>query len=407
MFKKNAIILGGSLLNKGVYEKLHLLELNVIVIDYRTNIIFDYDEHIVFDATDPKIASVLRDQGYTDISLVYTSMDNAGLAQQAICQKYNLLYAPKEAILSAHHKNIMHQKWKNAGLLNRQSIALQEFNMDIISELNKNKKIIIKPANACASRGITVIEKNATKEILELAFDNAKKQSTNTYVNIEEYIYGMEFTVDMLGDNYGNVSVFGISQRYHSTKSSNIIVSKVHFNSSSMTKKLQEKIAAFGIKCYHGLGLKNTLGHLEIIMQEDGALSPVEMGARSSGYIASHFTDFSTGKSFLNEFMQVLAGKKIDNGLLPQTNISSMYFYYDLLVGIKSKKETNLTNFLDKSITSHGYNRSNLIGQQVFQSIQQETDIYGFEVLKGEKEILTLEHVLQAEQAFLKDFFYE
>lgn len=407
MAKKNAVILGGSLLNKGVYDKLHQLGLNVIVVDYRTDTVFNYDEHIVADSTDPEISQILREKGYTNICLVYTSMDGAGLAQRAICKEYGLLYASEDAMLNAHHKNRMHEKWEQAGLLNRQSFALQELNMEKISQFNKDKKIIIKPANGCASRGLTVIESNAAQETIKDAFNYARESATNNFINIEEFIIGTEYCVEMLGDNYGNVSVFAIAQKYHSSYSNSIVATKLHYNCLSVSHDLSQKITDYSIECYKQLGLKNTFGHLELLVQADGTISPIEVGARSSGYIGSHFTDLSTNKSFLGDFQKIQSGELIENGLFPQSQISSMYFFYDLPPNIKSCKSSNMLNFLDKEITTHGYDRSNLIANKVFQPLSQDTDRYGFEVLSGNKNILTIEHILEAEQRFLKDFFHE
>ena len=208
----NAIVLGGNALNIGVVDVLHSLNLNVIVVDYRENITIRCDKHIVFDAKDTEIVKVLRKEGIDNIKIVYTSMDNAGLAQRAICKEYGLLYASEEAMINAHYKNKMHEVWQKAGLLNRESIALKELDLDKIKNLNTKSKIIIKPSDSCASRGITILDKNSSEDDLKYAFNKALETTTNYFVNIEEFVEGTEFTVEMLGDNYGNVSVFGISK---------------------------------------------------------------------------------------------------------------------------------------------------------------------------------------------------
>lgn len=405
MNKKYAVILGANVLNIGVVDNFKSMGYEIIVVDYRDKIDLSCDEHILFDAKDPEIATILKQKGYKNIKVVYTSMDNAGLAQRAICKEFGLLYADEEAILNAHHKDKMQRKWAESGLLNRESFALGEFDFDKINQLNQKFKIIIKPANACASRGITILDKDSSIEKLQKAFEYAKKNSSSGLVNIEEFIIGTEFTVEMLGDNFGNVSVFGISKKYHTENTDNNKVAvKLHYNSSDIKNELQEKIAAFGIKCYKTLGLKNTLGHFEVILKNNGNLSPVEIGARSSGFIASHLVDAVSGENYLKKFAEILNGAKIQNGLIEHKNTSSMYYFYDIEANSTSKKEVNLIYFINPLIKSLYFDRKNLVKNKEFKKLTQDTDRYGYEILVGDKNILTMEEVLRAEKEFLKEF---
>ena len=170
---------------------------------------------------------------------------------------------------------------------------------------------------------------------------------------------------------------------------------------------MQNKIAETGIKCYKTLGLKNTLGHLEIILKENGELSPVELGARSSGFIASHLAQAGVDQVFLQEFMEVLNGKKITNGLLPQNNTSAMYYFYDMKPNKPVRKVTNITNYLNSKISSPYFDRSNIILNKIYSTLKQDTDRYGYEILIGPKELLTIENVKKAEKEFCKDLFDE
>ena len=402
---KYVVILGANVLNIGVIDKLKAMGFKVIAVDFREEINLPCDEHIVFDAKNPEIASVLKQKGFKNIKAVYTSMDNAGIAQRAICKEFGLLFADEDAVLNAHHKDKMQKKWAEAGILNRESFALENFNTKKIQAFNSKFKIIIKPSNACASRGITILEKNSSIKLLEKAFDYAKENSSNGFVNIEEFIIGTEYTVEMLGDNYGNVSVFGISKKYHTENAdNNKICNKSHYNPKDIDDETQNKLADAGVKCYKALGLKNTLGHLEIIIKENGELSPVEMGSRSSGFIASHLVDLTSGKSYLKTFIDVLNGKKVKNGLLPQKNISSMYFFYDITADSTSKSNVYLMNFINYQIKSLYSDRKNLLKDKFFNKLTQDTDRYGYEILVGDKDILTIEEVKKAEKEFLKEF---
>lgn len=404
----SAIILGGQPLNIGIVDLLRSLNLNVVVVDYRENINLECDRHILYDATDLKVVDAIKKENIDNVQIIYTSMDNAGLAQRELCKYFNLLYAPKEAIQNAHNKNLMHKIWAENNLLNRISFAIKEFNYEKIRDLNQKYKIIIKPSDSCASRGITILDKNSSQNKANEAFNYALENSQNGFVNIEEFVEGTEFTVEMLGDNYGNVSVFGISKKYHTQNApKNKVAIKLHYNANDVNVELQNRIAIYAVKCYKSLGLKNTLGHLEIILKPNGELTPIEIGSRSSGFIASHLAQAGTNKVLIEEFMNVLHGKKIMNGLQPQNNNSAMYYFYDMPPNKPVKRITNITNYLDPQISSLYFDRSNIELNRVFKPLKQDTDRYGYEILLGPKDLLTIENVKKAEKEFYKDLFNE
>jgi hypothetical protein len=400
-----AILLGGNVLNLGVIEKLKSFDLKIAIIDFRKEIVLSCDEHLLYDATNPNVSQYLRHKGYDEISIVYTSMDNAGLTQRQICKDFGLFYAEEEAILNSHYKHMMQRLWEKAGILNRKSFSLYEIDYRKLKEINSIYKIVIKPSDSCASRGITILEKDVSNSMIENAFLLAKKYSSNGIVNIEEYIEGQEYTVEMMGDNYGNVSVFAISKKYHTKNTNNNkIAVKLHYNAQDISNDLQNKIANFAINCYKILGLRNTLGHLEIIVKNNGDISPIEIGARSSGFIASHLVDEVCQKSYLETFKKVLNGDVICNGLIQHKNNSSMYYFYDIPANSISKNNVNLMDYINSNVKSLFNDRSNIVKDRFFDTIKQDTDRYGYEILVGEKEMLTIEEVIRAEKLFLKDF---
>ena len=407
---KNAIlILGGNALNVGVADIFRQLGYKIVVVDFRSRIGFGADMHLRLDATDPNVAHTVQAECNFEIQGVYTSMDDAVLTQKNICKAYGLLCAHDDALKSAHSKELMHKKWLDAGLLGRKSIALGVYRKKEFEQLSKKSTtIIIKPVDSCASRGISILPSNATEKELKNAFNMAQRASKAGVVNIEEFVEGQEYTVEMLGDNYGNIAIYGISKKYHTNYTvNNKIAIKLHYNSTDIPVYVRKELAAFGQKCYSTLGLRNTFGHLEVIRKPNGELSPVELGARSSGFIASHLAGAASGHNYLKDFIEVQHGATVNDCLLAQGNVSAMYFFYDVPPNICSKKETNLMNYINPEITSVYYDRSTLLAGTVFKELCQDTDRYGYEILVGPATALTIAEVEKAENAFLKDFFSE
>lgn len=400
--------MGGQPLNAGIVERYHEHGFQVIVVDFRGKLALPYDQHILADAKSPDMGKILRENKISQVDTVYTSMDNAGLAQQSVCLEYGLLCPDSNALIAAHDKKIMHKQWREAGLLNRVSEAYQEYPASRMKELSDQFDLIIKPSDACASRGITVVSSGSSEAELRAAFTRAQENSDNNFVNIEEFVSGTEFTVEMLGDQFGNVAVYGISKKYHTKNTDrNKIAVKLHYNAADVSDELMQKLAEYGIQCYRALGLKNSMGHLEILLKEDGNFTPIEMGARSSGFIASHLVDIVSGKSFLMGLHDVQHGARIESGLVKQTEMSSMYFFYDIPQDSRAVRTLSILPFLRPFARTHFYLREKLKAGEFFPKINADTDRWGLEVLSGKKSEMTIEAVSMAEQQFLSEFLGE
>lgn len=399
-----AVLLGGQPLNFNIVNRMREFGMDVVVVDYREQIQLVADRHIVCDAKDPELGRILRCKGIDSVGMVYTSMDNAGLAQRDVCREFGLKFPSIESVMAAHDKSLMHKKWKDAGLLNRFSLAYGEFDDSIIEE-NKAYDLIFKPTDSCASRGITVVSRNSSAELLKEAFHHAKEGSDSGLVNVEEFIRGTEFTVEMLGDAYGNVAAYSSSKKYHTKNTcNNKIAVKLHYNAADVSDELYFKITEFGRKCFKALGLTASLGHLEVLLKEDGTLTPVEMGARSSGYIASDLVDVASGRCFLRDFMRVQHGEAIPDISYERTDMSSMYYFYDLPSGSVSVRKSSILPFVRPFAKSLFSDRSALVRGKKFECLQADTDRYGYEILLGKRDEFTIESLSCAEQDFLHDF---
>ena len=404
--KKTVAILGGNALNAGVAEIFRQQGYRIAVLDFRSEIGFEADMHLQLDATAPASADILNNAYTLDLHGVYTSMDDAGLAQKSICEKNGLLCADADALLRAHNKALMHERWENCDLLGRISYSTSCFEPLTLTRLNTSLRIILKPVDSCASRGISVMPANSDIHALEQAFFHAKEASATGAVNVEEYVEGQEFTVEMLGDNYGNVCVYGISKKYHTLNAgNNRIAVKLHYNPADVSPSVLQQIADKGRACYKALALKNVFGHLEIIRKANGELTPIELGARSSGFIASHLADAAVEEKYLCGLINVQHGGRVVDTFLPQRDFSAMYYFYDIPCGRESVKTTNITEYLPSGISSKYWNRDNIIRGRSFAPITQDTDRYGYEILVGKQGLLTIEEVQKAERAFLYEFF--
>lgn len=401
--QKIFLLLGGNKLNYGILTKFQKAGYLVYVIDWNKTPQMVGDKHYQIDVKDSAaiIQALKADGVWNKVIFAYSSIDLAVPSVAQINRAIGLHTISDAGLKYSSSKSMMTHKWAEAGLLNRISKKYTAFD-ETISQFNRMYKTIIKPDNSASSRGITILSRNTDHNILQKAFIKAQEEASDHFVVVEEFVEGIEFTVEMIGDSKDNVCVYGISKKTHTKNTDqNRIAVKLHYN--AVDDALQNKIADFGIACYKALGFSSSLGHLEIILKPDGTISPVEIGARSSGFIASDLVDIVSGSNFLGDLIKVQQGNDVQNGLHPQTNKSSMYFFYDFPDNSEIKKECCLLDFLDKTIISRYFNRDNLVLGKRFSKIDNDNARLGFEILEGNKSLMTEEYVVQKEKEMIKN----
>lgn len=398
--KPICLLLGGNILNSGVVDKFHAWGCDVVVIDWNEKPALSGELHLRLDVKEPQpIIDALNERGLLrSVRTGYTSIDVAVPSLAKVLEACGLSVNSPEGLVNCFSKSKMTEIWNRAGILNRKVRKYTAW-FDEIAEWNQSLKLILKPDNAASSRGITILERESSKDDARAAFNRARENASNQIVVVEEFVEGTEYTVEMLGDGCGNVAVYAISKKQHTANTDrNKIAVKLHYN--AVDTALQEAIAAVAIQCYKSLDFCNSLGHLEILQKADGSFSPVEIGARSSGYIASHLVDIVSGRDFLHDLYAVQQGGTVRPGLMPQTDQSSVYYFYDLPDGLTIQKSVTLLDFCE-GVTSLAHDRTGLTVGRTITPIDNDNARIGFEILKGGKSCLTPEYLLACEQTMI------
>ena len=402
------VLLGENPLLWGQVCHLRELGYRVILVAWNETPRIQGDMYIQKDIKDSAgIIAELEARGLKDqVSGALSSIDLAAPTVNAINRWCGNKTMPEsfDKVLS---KEEMRNAWMKAGVFNRISKMDNEFSLEEIYESSQKMKLICKPNVAASSRGITILEKGQTYNALQEALEKAKETSFDGHCLIEEFVEGEEFTVDMLGDAYGNVNCYSSSIQYHSLYALKNHVTVIHhWNSRKYDDETWERIADFGIACYKALGLHSMFGHLEIIMKEDGTFTPVEMGARSSGFICSHTVWKASGHDYLGDYVRMLHGEPIKPGNYMNGPNASMWFGYDIPSHSHSVKVTDITKFLDPRITVLYENHDGLkegidYGDYINDG---DRDKFGYAILSGPRDILTYESVKKANEQFLDVF---
>lgn len=402
MGKPIFLLFGGNQLNFGVLNKFQKKGYLVYVIDWNEHPQMTGDRHYRLDVkyAGPIIEALKRDGSWPDVKFGYTSIDLAVPALAKVHRALGLKTISDSGLENSSSKCRMTARWRELGLLNREARQYRHCE-DSVFELSKRMDIIIKPDNSASSRGITIITRGTAGDEVRRAFEKAQAEASDRLVTVEEFVVGREYTVEMLGDADGHVSVYAVSRKTHTENAvRNKIAVKLHYNCEP--DDLQRKIADYAVRCYKALGFSCSLGHLEILLKPDGTLSPVEIGARSSGCIASDLVDIVSGRDFLKDWFDVLNGGSVPDGLRPQSTRSSMFFFYDLPAGARIVRRCNLLDFTDEAVSSRFWDRSRLTEGYQVPLIGSDNERIGYEILEGPKSLMTVEYIKEAEQKMLE-----
>lgn len=280
----------------------------------------------------------------------------------------------EETALRATNKNEMRT------VLKQNDVPIPHFlKVNKIEELLTHMKIlkyplIFKPEDNSGSRGITLVKKFNSNDLIE-AFLYAKKNSYTGNVMIEEYMDGPEVSVESITiDN----KTFIIAITDKKTTGSPHFVEMSHSQPSILDTTSQKKIIDVTIQTIKAINIVNGPSHTEIILTSNGP-KVVEIGARLGGdNITSHLVPLSTGVDMVKAVIDLALGnypdinKKISRG--------SSIKYFDFKEG-KVKKIINKIS-LGEQKNLIDYNVALSIGQNI-KPIKSSSERIGYVICDG------------------------
>lgn len=166
-----------------------------------------------------------------------------------------------------------------------------------------NLPVIVKPTDRSGSRGITRID---TWEGLEYAVKIAKEQSMQNQAIVEEYVEGMEYSVECISF-HGKHRLLAITKKY--TTGAPHYIETGHIEPSGLSKEMIQKVQSIVFRGLGALEIENGASHSEIMITEDGEIYVIEIGARMGGdCIGSHLVPYSTGIDYVQAVLEIALG---------------------------------------------------------------------------------------------------
>ncbi len=180
--------------------------------------------------------------------------------------------------------------------------------------------IIVKPADRSGSRGVSKVD---SEEKLLKAIDYARNESLSKKVLIEEYINGVEVSVESISWQ-GEHTILAVTDKV--TTGAPHFVELAHHQPSSLSSLILEKIKAETLQCLDALNVKYGASHAEFKITADGKVFVIEVGARMGGdFIGSHLVELSTGYDFLSGIINIAMNKYEKPTILKEKH-SGIYF---------------------------------------------------------------------------------
>lgn len=294
---KKIAIIGGSYLQLPLVRKAKDLELEVHCFSWEDGAIcknesdFFYPISILEKENIFKICKELEIDGVVSIA-----SDAAVPTVSYIAGELGLVSNSFDDSILTTNKYLMRQRFSENDVLSPQYlVAKDEYSIDLLKF-----PLIVKPTDRSGSRGVKKVD---TLNDLKKAVIRAKQESFTNQAIIEEYISGIEISVEAISWE-GKHYVLAITDKV--TTGSPCFIEIEHHQPSRINSGIQHKVIDATIRSLNSLNIKYGASHSEFKITDKGDVYVIEVGARMGGdFIGSTLVKLSTGYDFLKGVIDV------------------------------------------------------------------------------------------------------
>ncbi len=222
----------------------------------------------------------------------------------------------------ATDKGLMRQEWKQAGLTQPDFRLVMDEAQAQQAACEIGFPCLIKPAySGGGGRGILIIKQ---EEAVSKAYRLARRFALNGRVLIEQYIEGIEMTVESMTD-HGETFVLAMSDKIKPPLLSRVATDL--FYPAQFDEDILKRAEELAIQAVNALGINIGAAHTELIVTEAGEIHLVECGARGGGgHIFSHIVQWCSGVNMPVQWARQLTGQQAD--IQPTCNRAAIYHFF-------------------------------------------------------------------------------
>lgn len=217
------------------------------------------------------------------------------------------------------NKYYMRERFKQNAVSSPQFLRINK-EFSFTNEGSLKYPLIVKPVDRSGSRGV---QKATTFCELSSAIDRARKESFTDECIVEEYIEGVEVSVESISWE-GKHFVLAITDK--ETTGEPYFVEIAHHQPSMLNMDIQERIKLETFRALNALNIKYGASHSEFMITSTGSIYVIEVGARMGGdFIGSDLVFLSTGYNFIKAVIDVSIGN-FELPVLKHKNYAGVYF---------------------------------------------------------------------------------
>lgn len=343
---KTLLVIGAGEYQLPGIIKAKKMGLKVISTDFNPNAIgFEHsDDHYVIDVKNKEENLKIAEKHNIDGVLSFAT-EIAVPTVAYIAEKLNLHGIRYEAAINATNKLKMRAIFKKHNVP-----SIKFFEITTLKTLFKvgndlGYPFVFKPADSSGSRGVTIIY--SIDEIAD-AFSRAMNYSISKKCIAEEFFEGIESTIE--GFSYkGEHTVLAISQK--KKPETKYRVAMELFYPPTFNKEIIKKIEKAVTDAVVALGINNGMTHSEVIVNDKGNLTIVEVAARGGGFgISNKIIEYITGFDPITALILLSIGEEIK--IEAKTNNSAILKFYTPEPGIINKIEgkEKLNNIMNTEV---------------------------------------------------------
>lgn len=183
-----------------------------------------------------------------------------------------------DTVEATNDKGIMRDKWKLNNLSMPKYFVLETFNQLELALDQIGYPAVLKPTDSGGSgRGVSILYSN---EDINWAFDFSKQYVRNGRFIVEQFIEGVELTVETFTIK-NKTHILAISDKIKPNLKTRVATSLNY--PAGISEEVRAKVVYLVSEALSSLGIQNGIAHTEVIVSDDGTPYLVETGARGGG----------------------------------------------------------------------------------------------------------------------------
>ena len=338
-----ALVLAGGFPQIALIEELKKRNITVLLADYYENPIAKPYADVFFQASTLDVDAIRKIAIDEKVDFLITACtDQALLTVAKVSEELGLpCYIDYKTALNVTNKSYMKEVFETHEISTAKHRVMAELEIDKIKNLRY--PLIVKPVDCNSSKGV---KKVYNEEELKVAFDEAVELSRTETAIVEEYIQGLEITVDVQVED-GKAYVLSKAYSDKIADDDKFVIFRTRYPIDE-TDKVHTQIQDIAQKIADAFGLKNSLMLIQMISDGD-SVYVLEFSARTGGGVKYQLIKKVSGFDVIEAVVD-LTLQKVPHVEIQKSEskfITNVFLYcnpgiYDHLEGFEELKQAKI-----------------------------------------------------------------